>query len=125
MGLFALEGDGHNIEAVLKVAGEAVQWIRNGNGPALLELHTYRYREHCGPNFDDDLGYRPEGEMASWQARDPLLQLEAQLQHEPRWQAFKSDLVKSIQAGIDVAFDAAELAPFPNPEHNELYVYAE
>ncbi|AYA66497.1 thiamine pyrophosphate-dependent dehydrogenase E1 component subunit alpha [Alteromonas sp. RKMC-009] len=125
MGLFALEGDGHNLESVLQIAEQAVKWIRDGNGPALIELHTYRYREHCGPNFDDDLGYRPAGEMASWQAKDPLLQLEATFANEANWAATKAAMVSEIEAQIEAAFTAAEQAPFPNPEHNELYVYAE
>ena len=124
MGLFALEGDGHSIDSVLQVSADAVQWVRDGKGPALIELHTYRYREHCGPNFDDDLGYRPEGELAIWQAKDPLKQLEEQLQQQVDWEEIKFDIVNSIQAEIQAAFDAAEQAPFPNPEHNELYVYA-
>ena len=34
--------------------------IRAGRGPQFVELETYRWREHCGPNYDNDLGYRTE-----------------------------------------------------------------
>ena len=57
-GMFAKEGDGNNVEESYSIAKEAIASIRSGNGPAFIKLDTYRYREHCGPNYDTDLGYR-------------------------------------------------------------------
>ena len=36
------------------------------NKPCFLELSTYRHYEHCGPNFDDDLGYRNPKVTEKW-----------------------------------------------------------
>src|SRR5205814_2175637 len=44
-----------------------------GDGPACIEAKTYRWREHVGPNFDVELGYRTQAELDAWMARDPLL----------------------------------------------------
>ena len=46
------------------------------DGPVFLELHTYRWREHCGPNEDVHLGYRSRAELTAWQERCPLRRLE-------------------------------------------------
>ena len=46
--------------------------IRTDGGPGLIELETYRWREHCGPNYDNDIGYRTEEEFEMWKDNDPL-----------------------------------------------------
>ena len=37
-----------------------------------LEFFTYRWLEHCGTNFDNDIGYRSKKEYISWKKKDPL-----------------------------------------------------
>jgi len=36
---------------------------RNSGGPLFIEFDSYRWREHCGPFFDDDLNYRNMDEV--------------------------------------------------------------
>lgn len=62
-GLTAHVGDGNDVEAVLSIAKTAVDNARQGKGPQFIELSTYRWREHCGPDFDDHLGYRAKQEI--------------------------------------------------------------
>jgi len=64
-------GEGNSIEEVYGLAGKALKEVHAGN-PCFLNLDTYRHREHCGPNFDDHLGYRPEEEVEEWFEKDPL-----------------------------------------------------
>lgn len=73
-GLNTFSGDGNRADEVFQLAQSAVTNARNGLGPQFLELHTHRWPEHCGPNEDDDLGYRSAGELAEWKLRCPLLQ---------------------------------------------------
>lgn len=40
--------------------------------PIFIEVDTYRYLEHCGPNIDDNLNYRPNKERNYWLKKDPL-----------------------------------------------------
>ena len=47
--------------------------IRNNPFPYFIEVETYRYLEHCGPNDDTNLGYRSLTELNSWKKNDPLL----------------------------------------------------
>ena len=49
-----------------------VSWARENQLPIFLEYKTYRWLEHCGPNDDDGLGYRPTGELETWKLQDPL-----------------------------------------------------
>ena len=37
---------------------------------------TYRYKEHCGPNNDDHLGYRDKKEIKKWTNKDPISSFE-------------------------------------------------
>lgn len=64
-------GDGNAIDEVFSLASQALDVVRSA-GPCFLNLNTYRHREHCGPNFDDHLGYRPQAEVDEWFAKDPL-----------------------------------------------------
>jgi TPP-dependent pyruvate/acetoin dehydrogenase alpha subunit len=111
LGLAAQQVDGNDALAVLDAASSAVAAVRAGNGPMFLECMTYRWREHCGPAFDDDLGYRPQGELAAWQQRDPLLLLAQRLQlTEQQIAACRAP----IAAEIDTAFALALAAPLPD-----------
>jgi TPP-dependent pyruvate/acetoin dehydrogenase alpha subunit len=71
-------------------------------GPSLIEIPTWRHLEHCGPNNDDHLGYRPQREY------DPIPHIDD----------------GSIRAEIDEAFQDAESAPFPDESEVGRYVYA-
>jgi pyruvate dehydrogenase E1 component alpha subunit len=110
LGLSARQLDGNDALAVFDAAVTAVAGLRAGSGPVFLECMTYRWREHCGPDFDDQLAYRPVGELAAWQARDPLTLLVQRLElPAARIAAMRSE----IGAEIALAFTAAEAAPYP------------
>ena len=69
--------DGNDVAAVLSVLEAAVERARVGEGPQLVEAHTYRMQAHT--NADDATRYRPDDEVVAWQERDPLLRMEAYL----------------------------------------------
>lgn len=46
--------------------------IEKKTGPAFMEVKTYRWLEHCGPNYDNDLGYRTEKEFLTEKNKDIL-----------------------------------------------------
>jgi 2-oxoisovalerate dehydrogenase E1 component len=72
-------GDGNDVEEVYRLARGAVDAARSGKGPAFIELATYRWLEHCGPNYDNDIGYRSEAEFEEWRERCPLKRQHARL----------------------------------------------
>lgn len=122
MGVPAKHGDGNNIEEVYGMISHAVAMARKGSGPQFLEFETYRWREHCGPNYDNDIGYRTLREYEQWRARDPLSYAERQL-HDQYQVADEviSQMVLDISQEIEAAFMFAENSPFPDP--NEAYTH--
>lgn len=71
-GLTATAGDGNDVEEVRALAMQAVEAARAGEGPQFLELSTFRWREHCGPNFDHELNYRPAADIEAGLADCPI-----------------------------------------------------
>lgn len=103
-GLNAATGDGNDVETVSELAQKAVANIRAGHGPQFLELHTHRWPEHCGPNEDDDLGYRQPGELEAWKQRCPQLLAEQKLRAQGISEAGLQMMRRSIDDEIDAAF---------------------
>jgi pyruvate dehydrogenase E1 component alpha subunit len=61
--------DGNDVDVVYATAQRYIDRARRGDGPALIEAVTYRHGGHSR----GDLGkYRPEAELQSWLARDPI-----------------------------------------------------
>lgn len=61
--------DGMNVETVNSHTREALERVRAGQGPQLLEFETYRYRGH---SMADPGNYRPAVEVAAYTAQDPI-----------------------------------------------------
>ena len=49
---------------------------RKKKQPALIDIKTYRFLEHCGPNNDDSLNYRPISEINYFKKKDAYLKLQ-------------------------------------------------
>lgn len=117
--------DGNDVEAVNAIALEATDCARAGEGPQFLEFDTYRWREHCGPNFDDELNYRTEHEISAGKAGDPVARSRAKLMQEENISAGELDqLSESIEAEIKQAFDFALSSPAPSVSDGVGKVYA-
>jgi pyruvate dehydrogenase E1 component alpha subunit len=115
-GMPTLAVDGNDAGAVHDAAVEAVARARAGGGPSFVLADTYRWREHCGPNYDNTLGYRTEAEFETWKARDPVVALEARLTRSGALDAAtRGAWEREIRAEIEAAFAFAEAAPFPDP----------
>lgn len=92
----------------------AVAKIRAGDGPYFLEVMTYRWREHVGPNNDFRLGYRTEDEATPWMEADQVTRLEPMLSPEQR-----ERIEEEVEAEVEAALLFAEESP--EPEGAELY----
>ena len=125
MGLKVAIGDGNDVISTYNIIKHAVTEIRNSSGPQFLEFSTYRWREHCGPHFDNDIGYRTEQEFLEWQQRDPLRCLEDDFKQMPSSVIKQVDEIKAqVTADIREAFELAESAPFPLQSEAYEGVYA-
>ena len=125
-GLRSCQGNGNNVAEVYKLATESVEYIRGGGGPVLIELETFRWLEHCGPNWDDDVGYRRENELDDWLEKCPIRRMEATLLGEGQLtQEAIEEFRRIIGDEIDDAFKFAEESEFPDASLLWEHVYAE
>lgn len=116
LGLNATAGDGNDARAAYELVAAAADRARAGQGPQFVELATYRWREHCGPLFDNHIGYRSEAEFEAWRARDPIALFERQLLGEGVVdRAWIDAATAQIGEEIEAAFAFAETSPFPDP----------
>jgi pyruvate dehydrogenase E1 component alpha subunit len=110
--------DGMDVRAV-KAAGErAVQRAREGKGPCILEMLTYRYRGH---SMSDPAKYRSREEVQKMRTEhDPIEQVRHRLL-ENKWAT--EEEIKRIDAEVrDQVNEAAEFATHdPEPDPSELY----
>lgn len=73
-GIGSEQVDGNDPVAMLAVLDAARDYVLAGNGPVIVEAHTYRISGHT--NADDPRRYRTEEEVTEWTARDPIRRLE-------------------------------------------------
>jgi len=109
--------DSKNALEIYTKVNNALCRIRNGNGPIFIEFATYRWREHCGPNFDNDIGYRTEKEFQQWKLKDPIKYLEKILiNHLIIKPEDVKEMESSIQTEVNDAFTFAKESPTPDEE---------
>ncbi|WP_430396134.1 thiamine pyrophosphate-dependent dehydrogenase E1 component subunit alpha [Ferrovibrio sp.] len=125
IGLHTDFADGADAGATHDMLSRLVAKVRSGAGPALAEISTYRWREHCGPNYDDDLPYRSAEEIAYWRARDSLDLLEKVMVEGGELSAAEiAEIDASLQREVQAAFDFAEASAFPAIEEAYSDEYA-
>jgi len=124
-GISACLGDGNDVEEVFSLSESAVESARQGNGPQFIELSTYRWREHCGPYFDDDLNYRTTLEIEHGKKNCPIEKLATRLQSINAVTQFELDAMEAeIQKEVTSAFAFALSSPKPSSKYSMERVYA-
>jgi pyruvate dehydrogenase E1 component alpha subunit len=110
--------DGMDVRAVRAAGEKAVAWCREGRGPYILEMLTYRYRGH---SMSDPAKYRSREEVQKMRTEhDPIEQVRNRLIGSGM---ASEDELKKIDAAVrDVINEAAEFATNnPEPDVSELY----
>ena len=126
LGLNSHYGDGNDVIECYKIISDAIEKIRLGDGPHFVELATYRWLEHCGPNYDNHLGYRTREEFEIWKLRDPIALYRDKLFKDSIIDQFWISLTeKNISDEISEAFIFAENSTFPNPSEAYSDLYSE
>lgn len=118
-------GDGNNCLEVYETVKKAIKLIRTGCGPVFLEFATYRHLEHCGPGFDNSLGYRTEKEFLYWKKKDPITHLKAYLMKQNLLtEEQDTSLRKSFNQDLEVLFQKVKVSPEPKMAVTDNDVYA-
>jgi len=113
---------GNDLLAVLDVSERVIERIRNGEGPAIIECKTYRYRGH---SEHDAALYRDQEELIEWQSRDPIPRYEFFLEkkgHDLR--VIREQIDEKTRVIVQSAVDFAEQSELPEPEEALEDLYA-
>lgn len=115
--------DGNKVDEVYNKSIKAINYVKSGKGPYFLQLDTYRYREHCGPSFDDHLNYRNKNEIKKWNAKCPL-NYSRQLLLKRGFKKQLDHIEINIKKEVETAFNFAKKSKLPNKKEATKYVYA-
>jgi pyruvate dehydrogenase E1 component alpha subunit len=116
-----VRGDGMDLEAVRRLTGELAGHVRAGDGPALLELTTYRY---CGHSKNDPRVYRTREEEAEWQKRDCLEHTAARLLALGLSAEAIATIRQEARQTVEAALQTAMAAPCGTPGYARGGAYA-
>lgn len=116
LGIPGYRFDGNDAGLVYSTTAQAVQRVRDTDGPLFLEYMTCRHYEHVGPGTDLDADYRDPMDLAQAADNDPLKRAKWILQERfgvP--QAWFEEQERWAQGEVEEAALFAEQSPFPEP----------
>lgn len=118
MGIPGRRVDGMDIFEVINAGREALEYIRSGKGPLILEMKTYRYRGH---SMSDPAKYRSKEEVEQMKEnRDPIDNLRKLIIEEKHaTEAQVKEVEKNIRDEMEAAVEFAKASP--EPDAGELY----
>lgn len=112
-----IQVDGMDVLACRGAAETALEWVRSGKGPVILEMKTYRYRGH---SMSDPAKYRSRDEVQSMRDNsDPIEGVKKELAAAGVTEADLKAIETEIRKIVGEAADFAESTPEPDPA--ELY----
>ncbi len=112
-----MDVNGMDVLEVRQAAEVALEYVRGGNGPVLLEVKTYRYRGH---SMSDPAKYRSREEVQEMRENhDPIDGAKAELLKRGVTEDKLKEIEKAIRARVGQSADFAESSP--EPELHELY----
>ena len=114
--------DGNDVVAVTETAQEFIDRARKGQGPALMEMKTYRLRAH---NEGTSTAYMAKEDIEAWRKKDPIMRFEQVLLkqgvlREQDVQKIKTD----AEAEVQEAQKFSDESPNPSPEEAFTDLYA-
>ena len=116
--------DGMDVRAVHAAGEKALAHCREGKGPYILEMQTYRYRGH---SMSDPAKYRSRDEVKSMrEEHDPIEQIRRRiLDAEQMDEAGLKEIDKEIRAIVSEAAEFAQTGPEPDPSELWTDIYRE
>jgi 2-oxoisovalerate dehydrogenase E1 component alpha subunit len=116
--------DGSDVLACYEASSAAIDKARQGGGPTLIELKTYRFHPHTSD--DDDRTYRSREEVEEAKRNDSLLVFAAYLKEQgllddEQIEATRAELKEEVDREVQEAW----AAPDPDPDSALLHVFAD
>lgn len=124
MGIKSSTFFGNDVEKVYIESKKAVNYIKKNQEPVLLEFETFRVYEHCGPNIDDNLNYRPKSEIKKWIKLCPLVNyknklIKKKILNENQIEKFQNDTTRKLSK----IFNQVKKDKFPEKKYLTKYTY--
>ena len=114
--------DGMNVVTVYEEMKEAVEYVRAGKGPMLIEMKTYRYKGH---SMSDPAKYRTREELNKYRDKDPIANLKLYIdEHNAATTDDLGEIDAKIKQIVEESVQFAEESPYPDPSalYEEVYV---
>jgi len=113
---------GNDPDKIFSAAGDAIARAREGKGPSLLELETYRLAGHF---MGDAEAYRPEGEKDKLLSKDPILVYEKRLlSSDEITESDNASIKEQAKAEVESAITFARESKYAKPEQALNHVFA-
>jgi len=121
-GIPGVVADGNDIVDMMNKSHEAIERIRSGEGPTLIEAKTYRWKGH---SKSDAKKYRTREEENEWKAKDPIKRfrsvlVESGILTEEEAEQIRRDVKQEIEGAVEFA----ENSPMPTEDDLLTDVYA-
>jgi pyruvate dehydrogenase E1 component alpha subunit len=104
--------DGMTPEIVHEGVARAVKRARDGEGPTLLEMKTYRYRGH---SVSDPQKYRSKDEVEEYKDQDPIIKVRKTIiENNFATEATLQEIDEKINGIVEASVKFAEDSPWPD-----------
>ncbi len=121
-GFEGIQVDGNDVFAMYKAMTYAVEKARNGGGPTLIEMFTYRLESHT--TADEWMKYRNPKEVEEWKKKDPIDRLEKYMMKTGLMdEDSKKKVWTDMKARVSEAVKKFEAIPPAKPEEMFDYIY--
>ena len=118
-GVDTREADGFSAASVFDAVSSALADLRAGSGPILLELETYRWRDHVGPDDDHEAGYRPLAQLEGAIENDDSARLAVAI-----GEGKTQEINVRVEEELAAALEFAEAGDFPDDTALMGHAYA-
>ncbi|WP_087719392.1 alpha-ketoacid dehydrogenase subunit alpha/beta [Salinicola salarius] len=125
--------DGMDPLAVYLATQEALEIMRSGGGPTIIEADVYRFFHQNGPLPGSAFGYRTKDEENEWRARDPLDRvgsemIKRKLIDEAGIKSLREQAQAAMEAAADELLDKSGAKPavradlWPTPDFRDAHI---
>lgn len=114
--------DGMSAEAVHEGVSRAIKRAREGGGPTLLEIKTYRYKGH---SISDPQKYRTKEEVEEYKSKDPINLILSTIKDNNFASEEEINAInKRVDEAVAESVRFAEESPWPNDDEvlKDVYV---
>ncbi|MCY4272869.1 MAG: thiamine pyrophosphate-dependent enzyme [bacterium] len=114
--------DGMDVLAVYQTAMEAVGRAADGQGPTLIEMHTYRFAPHS--TYDGTPVYRTSDEEMAWRAKDPVSRMRAFLENKGLWESAQEQSIRErLSAELEQVVGELEARPRVGRDYSPRHLF--